>query len=214
MHLCPGCLRRLRKGPSSLTATRSSGNDLEGLYATTHGSLSPVWNWLNTYGLDTTGPEDPKIVFAAISRGSSGYRIVENRDTLGMRATQSHDTILEGVFVPDRYVQRTASRVSPEPTTFSSRCLAVSSRCSATSTLGSLSGLAIERVKKKTSVAMARSMTFHPGVQHIVAQVFYELEAMTAQVERIADDWTNNVDHASVAGKTGRCQTSLRGGCV
>ena len=29
----------------------------------------------------------------------------------------------------------------------------------------------------------------------MIARIFYELEAMTAQVERIADDWTNKVDH-------------------
>ena len=70
------------------------------------GSLSPVWDWLNTYGVDTSDPNDPKMVFAVMSRDTPGYRIVENWDTLGMRATQSHDTILEGAFVPDRYVQR------------------------------------------------------------------------------------------------------------
>jgi alkylation response protein AidB-like acyl-CoA dehydrogenase len=37
-------------------------------------------------------------------RDTSGYRIVETCDTLGMRATASHDTILDGAFVPDRHV--------------------------------------------------------------------------------------------------------------
>jgi alkylation response protein AidB-like acyl-CoA dehydrogenase len=40
-------------------------------------------------------------------RDTSGYRIVETWDTLGMRATSSQDTVLEGAFVPDRYVIRT-----------------------------------------------------------------------------------------------------------
>ena len=103
-------------------ATPKSGNDLEVLYAATKaervadgyrfyghrhfGSLSPVWDWLHTYGVDTSDPDDPKMVFAVMPRDTSGYRIVENWDTLGMRATQSHDTILDGAFVPDRYVLR------------------------------------------------------------------------------------------------------------
>jgi alkylation response protein AidB-like acyl-CoA dehydrogenase len=38
---------------------------------------------------------------------SERYRIEEAWDTtLGMRATRSDDTILDGAFVPDRYVSR------------------------------------------------------------------------------------------------------------
>ena len=39
-------------------------------------------------------------------RDTEGYRIEETWDVLGMRATRSDDTILDGVFVPDRYVAR------------------------------------------------------------------------------------------------------------
>ena len=58
--------------------------------------------------------------------------------------------------------------------------------------------LAIERVKKKTSVAMSRSMAYHPEVQHAIAQIFIEVEGMIAQVDRIADDWTKGVDHGEL----------------
>jgi alkylation response protein AidB-like acyl-CoA dehydrogenase len=58
--------------------------------------------------------------------------------------------------------------------------------------------LAIERVKKKTSVAMNRSMAYHPEVQHAIAQIFIEVEGMIAQVDRIADDWTKGVDHGEL----------------
>ena len=39
-------------------------------------------------------------------RDTEGYRIEETWDVLGMRATRSDDTILDGAFVPDRYVAR------------------------------------------------------------------------------------------------------------
>jgi alkylation response protein AidB-like acyl-CoA dehydrogenase len=194
-----------------------SGNDLEGLYAATRaervdggwrfygrrhfGSLSPVWNWLDTYGVDTSDPNDPKMVFAVVARDSPGYRIVENWDTLGMRATQSHDTLLEGVFVPDRYVQRIGKPGFAgadeyiltifgwfEPL-FANIYVGLAERAR---------DLAIERVKQKTSVAMGRSMAYHPEIQHIAARIFFELEAMIPQVERIADDWTNNRDHGEL----------------
>ena len=194
-----------------------SGNDLEGLYATTRaeradggwrfyghrhfGSLSPVWNWFNTYGVDTSDPNDAKMVFAAISRDSSGYRIVENWDTLGMRATQSHDTILEGVFVPDRYVQRIGKPGFAGADDFLLTLFGWFQPLFGNVYVGLAErarDLAVERVKKKSSVAMSRSMAYHPGVQHNVAQIFYELEAMIAQVERVADDWASNVDHGHI----------------
>ena len=94
-----------------------SGNDVPILLSTTRaerveggwkfyghkifGSLSPVWTYLGLHGMDTSDPENPKVVHAFLARDAEDYRIVETWDTLGMRATQSHDTILEGAFVPD-----------------------------------------------------------------------------------------------------------------
>jgi alkylation response protein AidB-like acyl-CoA dehydrogenase len=51
-------------------------------------------------------PDDPKIVHGVMARDAAGYRIVETWDTLGMRATASHDTVIEGAFVRDRHVIR------------------------------------------------------------------------------------------------------------
>jgi len=166
------------------------------------GSLSPVWNWLHTYGVDTSDPDDPKMVFGVIERDAPGYRIVENWDTLGMRATQSHDTILDGVFVPDRHIIRIAKpgfagadafiltlfgRFEPQ---FANIYVGLAERAR---------DLTIERVRKKTSAAMnGRSMAHHPEVQHVVAQIFIELEGMIAHVDRIAQDWTDDVDHGDL----------------
>ena len=96
-------LEEAQRGAVFAYGYSESGNDLEGLYAATKaervdsgyrfhghrhfGSLSPVWNWLHTYGVDATDPDDPKMVFGVIARDAPGYRIVENWDTLGMRAT-------------------------------------------------------------------------------------------------------------------------------
>jgi alkylation response protein AidB-like acyl-CoA dehydrogenase len=48
--------------------------------------------------VDTSDPQAPKGVHAFLPRTSDGYRIVETWDTLGMRATRSDDTVLEGAF--------------------------------------------------------------------------------------------------------------------
>src|SRR5213082_2718249 len=70
------------------------------------GSLTPVWTRLGLHGMDTSDPNQPKIVHAFMSRDSAGYIIKETWDVLGMRATRSDDTILENVFIPDRYIVR------------------------------------------------------------------------------------------------------------
>src|SRR6478609_5762625 len=70
------------------------------------GSLSPVWTRLGIHAMDTSDPENPMIVHAFMPRASEGYVIHETWDTLGMRATRSDDTLLEGAFVPDRYIAR------------------------------------------------------------------------------------------------------------
>ena len=56
--------------------------------------------------MDTSDPENPKIIHGFMPRDAAGYQIKQTWDVMGMRATQSEDTILEGAFVPDRYVAR------------------------------------------------------------------------------------------------------------
>ncbi len=99
-----------------------AGNDLPLLYSLTNaerveggyrftgrkgfGSLSPVWTRLGLHGMDSSDPDNPKIVHAFMNRDAEGYTIKDTWDTMGMRATASQDTILEGVFVPDDRIVR------------------------------------------------------------------------------------------------------------
>src|SRR3954454_12703420 len=99
-----------------------SGNDIPVLLSTTKaerveggyrftgrksfGSLSPVWTYLGLHGMDTSDPSRPMVVHAFMPRDTEGYRVEETWDVLGMRATRSDDTTLDGVFVPDRYIAR------------------------------------------------------------------------------------------------------------
>ena len=195
-----------------------SGNDLEVMYSATRaervdggyrffghrnfGTLTPGLNWLNIYGLDSADPDNQKIVHAVMQRDTPNYRIVETWDTLGMRATASQDTVLEGAFVPHRYVIRTRGpgfagadefiltmfgRFEP---TIANIYIGLAERAR---------DLTIERIRKKTSVAeMTRSMAYHPGVQQAIANIVIELEGMIAHADRIAEDWTNGVDHGGM----------------
>jgi len=162
----------------------------------TFGSLTPVWTRLGIHAMDAKDPAGPQTIHAFMPRDTKGYSIKETWDTLGMRATRSDDTILDGAFVPDRYIARRLPAGTPdlfvlsifawaEPT-FASIYLGLAERAR---------DLAAGGVKKRTSLALTRSMAHHPEVQHCFSEMQLALEAASAQVERVADDWSNGVDH-------------------
>jgi alkylation response protein AidB-like acyl-CoA dehydrogenase len=165
------------------------------------GSLSPVWTYLGLHGLDTSDPDNPKVVHAFLPRTSAGYRIEETWDTLGMRATASQDTILEGAFVPDRLVARVVpagfagadlfvlGMFAWAQTTFASIYLAIAERAR---------DLAVAGLQKRTSIGLSgRSMAAHPLLQHTVAAMDIELDGLRAHVERTAEDWASGVEHGA-----------------
>ena len=59
------------------------------------GSNGPAWTWLGAHAIDASAPGGPQIVHAFVERTSPGVTVVETWDTLGMRPTQSHDTVLD-----------------------------------------------------------------------------------------------------------------------
>src|SRR5690554_4788012 len=59
-------------------------------------SLSPVWTRLGVFGLDQADAEHPQLVHAFIDRQAEGVSILDDWDTVGMRATQSNTTRLDG----------------------------------------------------------------------------------------------------------------------
>jgi len=166
------------------------------------GSLTPVWTRLGIHAMDTSDPANPKIVHVFMPRDTEGYTVVDTWDTLGMRATKSDDTILDGAFVPERYVGRVVPAgfagadafvlgvfAWAEPT-FASIYLGIARRAL---------DLAVEELKSKTSIALdGRSMAYYPMNQWMVADMFAEVEGATAHVDRIAQDWSTGVDHAGM----------------
>ena len=190
------------------------GNDLPLLLSTTNaervdggyrftghksfGSLAPVWTYLGLHGMDSSDPDAPKIVHAFMPRDTEGATIVEAWDVLGMRATRSDDTLLDGAFVPDEYIARVvpvgAAGVDPFVLAifawalagFSNVYYAIAQRAF---------DLTVESLKKKTSLAMSRSMAYHPEVQHSIADMVIELESIEPHIEKMAQDWSDGVDY-------------------
>ena len=164
------------------------------------GSNGPAWTWLGAHAMVADAPGGPQVVHAFVERTSPGVSVVETWDTLGMRATQSHDTILDDVFVPDERIGRVvpagdgtdpflvAGAVWPLAL-IASVYLGIADRALELSAAGA---------RRKTSMAIDRgAMAYNPMVQHQAAEMYLELDAGSATLERFVDDWVAGVDHGA-----------------
>jgi len=207
-------LREAAAGEIFAAGHAETGNDVPVLLSTTKaervaggycftgrkqfGSLTPVWTRFGLHGIDTSDPQHPKIVHAFLPRDTAGYVIKETWDVLGMRATRSDDTVLENAFVPDRYVARVVAAGGAGVDAFVLGIFAWALLGFGNIYYG-LATRALEQAiaaaKKKTSLALSRSMAYHPEIQHAIAEMVIELESIGPQLEQVAQDWSNGVDH-------------------
>ena len=144
------------------------------------GSNGPAWTWLGAHALVADAPGGPQVVHAFVERTSPGVSVVETWDTLGMRATQSHDTVLDEVFVPDARIGRVV------PAGDASDPFIVAMAMWPLSLIGAVYlgiadralELAVTGARRKTSMAIERgAYAYNPMVQHQVAEMFLELDA-------------------------------------
>ncbi|MBV8053057.1 MAG: acyl-CoA/acyl-ACP dehydrogenase [Acidobacteriaceae bacterium] len=164
------------------------------------GSLSPVWTRLGLHGMDNSDPNQPKIVHAFMPRDSAGYIIKETWDVLGMRATRSDDTVLENAFIPDRYVARVvpAGGAGIDPFVLSVFAWALMGFANVYYGLAKRAlDKSIAAVKSKSSMALSRSMAYHPEIQHAIAEMVIAIESIGPHLDRIAEDWSNGVDYGA-----------------
>jgi len=164
------------------------------------GSLTPVWTRFGLHGMDTSNPSQPKIVHAFMPRDTAGYTIKETWDVLGMRATRSDDTVLENAFVPDRYVARVvpAGAAGIDPFVLAVFAWALMGFGNVYYGLAKRAlDLSIAAVKSKGSLALSRSMAYHPEAQHAIAEMVIELESIGPHLDTVAEDWSNGIDHGA-----------------
>ena len=209
-------LEETMRGAVFAAGHAESGNDIPILLSTTKadrveggyrftgrksfGSLSPVWTYLGIHGMDTADPARPKIVHAFMPRETEGYRIEDTWDVLGMRATRSDDTILDGVFVADRHIGRIVPAGAAGIDHFVLALFAW-----ALLGFGNIYyGLArrayemtLQSVKSRRSIGLSRSMAYHAEVQHTVAEMTLALDTIEPHLERVATDWSSGVNHGA-----------------
>jgi alkylation response protein AidB-like acyl-CoA dehydrogenase len=206
---CEWILRDAAAGEVFAAGHAEHGNDIPGLLSTTKaervdggyrltgrkafGSLSPVWTRLGGHSMDTSDPSAPKIVHFFMPRDTKGYAIKETWDVMGMRATRSDDTILEGAFVPDKYIARVvpAGAAGADMFVIGFFTWALVNFANIYYAVGlRIREILIEQLKTKTAIALTRPMIYHPEVQHGIAEITMDLETMEPHVEAIANDWS------------------------
>lgn len=207
-------LREAAAGEIFAAGHAESGNDIPVLLSTAKaepveggyrftgrkhfGSLTPVWTRFGLHGMDTSDPYHPKIVHAFLPRDSAGYAIKETWDVLGMRATRSDDTVVENAFIPHRYVARIVPAGGAGIDAFVLSVFAWALMGFANVYYG-LAMRALDKsiaaVKDKSSLALSRSLAYHPEIQHAIAQMVIELESIEPHLNRIADDWSSGVNY-------------------
>ena len=187
---------------TSITMSLTKAEKVPGGYKFTgrksFGSLTPVWTRLGLHGVDASDPQNPKIVHGFLPRDTPGVTIKETWDVMGMRATRSDDTVLEGAFVPDKYIARVvpAGLAGADYFVLSIFAWALGGFGNVYYGLAQrMTELAIEQVKSKGSLALTRSMAHHPHVQTGIADMVMGLEAIGGHIESVTQDWSNGVQH-------------------
>ncbi|MGH7444584.1 MAG: acyl-CoA dehydrogenase family protein, partial [Longimicrobiales bacterium] len=213
-HSLEWLLREAADGAVFAAGHAESGNDIPVLLSTTKaerveggyrftgrksfGSLTPVWSYLGMHGLDVSDPQAPKVVHAFMPRDSTGYSVKETWDTLGMRATRSDDTILDGAFVPDRFIARVVPAGAAGMDAFVLGVFAW-----ALLGFGNVySGMArraldlsVDVAQQRGSLGVTRSMAYHPGVQQAIGDMVLEIEGIDPHLDQVAQEWGDGVDH-------------------
>jgi len=166
------------------------------------GSLGPVWDQIGFHAMDSTDPDAPTVSHGFARRTDPGVHVVENWDTIAMRASQSHDTVFESVFVPnDRIIATHPAGDGDEPVTataffwglvlISNVYVGIAERALE---------LSVESLSKKTAIAMdGRTLAHNPMLQHQIADMWIALDGLAASLDMLATEWVDgDVDHGPV----------------
>lgn len=206
---CRFILEKAAAGEVFAAIHGEAGNDMPLLLSTTRavrveggweisghkifGSLTPVWTYGGFHAMDTSNPDAPQIIHGFLPRQTAGVEIVDTWDTLGMRATQSQDTVLDNAFVPDDLIAVVCPAGFAGAGPFHVGIFAWALMGFSAVYLGAAKrayDITVERMPKRSSLALTHSMAHHPEVQHHVAKMRMALDAAEALLDRTTADWS------------------------
>lgn len=156
-------------------------------------SLSPAWTRLGIFGR-----HGDELVHGFITRDTPGWRSLDDWDTLGQRATQSHSTVLEAAVVPTVRISRILPvGPSADPFIFGifANFLILVSSVYAGIADRALE-LAVEAAHRRTSLKNSgAAYSQDPDIRWRVADAALALDALAPQIETLAADVDGLVDH-------------------
>lgn len=157
-------------------------------------SLSPAWTRLGVFGR-----HEERLVHGFITRDTPGWRSLDDWDTLGMRATQSQSTVLEGAVVPaDRVARILPVGPNADPFVFGifANFLLLIGSVYAGIADRALE-LAVEAVKRRTSLKTGSTYDKDPDFRWRIADAALALDALAPQLDTLAADVDGLVDHGA-----------------
>ncbi|MFF1635122.1 acyl-CoA dehydrogenase family protein [Leifsonia sp. NPDC058248] len=163
-------------------------------------SLSPGWTRLGTMGLDTTSADAPKIVYGFVDRDGGGYEITEDWDTIGMRASQSNTTVLDGAQSPaDRIVRRLDPGPNPDSLVFAIFAAFEILLAAVYTGIGARAlELAVASAHRRKSLKNeGRSYANDPDIRWRVADAAIAQDALLPQLDTLAHDVDTLADHGA-----------------
>ncbi|MBM7831502.1 alkylation response protein AidB-like acyl-CoA dehydrogenase [Agromyces cerinus] len=163
-------------------------------------SLSPAWTRLGTMGLDTVSADAPKIVYGFIDREDPDVRILDDWDTMGMRASQSRTTVLDGAFAAsDRIVRRLDPGPNADPLIFGIFANFELLLASVYAGIGDRAlDLAVAAARRRTSMKNGGApLSQDPDIRWRIADAAMAQEAIAPQLLAIARDLEELVDHGA-----------------
>jgi len=158
-------------------------------------SLAPAWTRLGIFGRD-----GDRLVHGFITRDTPGWTSLDDWDTLGMRATQSHTTVLDAVVVPPERIARILP-VGPSGDPFIFGIFANFLLLIASVYAGIADRaleLGVEAVSRRTSLKNdGARYSQDPDLRWRLADAALALDALAPQIETLAADVDGLVNHGA-----------------
>lgn len=159
-------------------------------------SLSPAWTRLGIFGKDSSGSQDV-LVHAFITRETPGYTIKDDWNTLGMRASQSCTTVLEGATAPaNRVFRKLPVGPNADPLIFAIFACFETLLAAVYTGVGERAfQLGVATVKKRQSKKSGKSYAQDPDIRWRIADAALAMDAIYPQLEQLAQDIDRQADH-------------------
>ena len=164
-------------------------------------SLSPAWTRLGTMGLDTESADAPKLVYGFIDREDPDVRTLDDWDTMGMRASQSRTTVLDGAYAAsDRIVRRLEPGPNADPFIFAIFANFELLLSSVYAGIGARAlDLAVAAARRRTSMKNdGRPLSQDPDIRWRVADAAIAQDALLPQLVSLARDVDEQFDHGQL----------------